>query len=44
LLPLEARAAGQLERQLHVLQHGAPVVEHGRLKDDPVVTIEASLM
>ena len=32
--------AEHLERQRDVLLHRAPVVEHGRLEDDPVVAVE----
>src|SRR5918993_65991 len=33
--------AGHLERERDVLRHGAPVVEHGVLEDDPVVAVES---
>ena len=39
-LPSRPAPTEHLERQRHVLRHGAPVVEHGILKHDPVVVVE----
>ena len=41
---LGAAPAEHLERQRDVLRHGAPVVEHGVLEDDPVVAVEPGLV
>ena len=47
-LPSPARSAfgapDDLERQLDVALHGAPVEEHRRLEDHPVVAVEARLV
>ena len=39
-----AAPAEHLERQRDVLRDGAPVEEHGRLEDDPVVAVDAGLV
>src|SRR5215470_709367 len=36
-------AAGQLERQPDILDHRPPIVEHGGLEDDAVVTVQPRL-
>ena len=44
LLPLRPVPAEQLEGERDVPLHGAPVVEHGVLEDDPVVVVDARLV